>query len=287
MPLPDLHHADRWQLRTQTLSVKQTPLLMGILNVTPDSFFDGGMFSEPASAVEHGLQLAAQGADLLDIGGQSTRPGSTPIDAQDELRRVLPVVETLCKQTALPVSIDTFQPAVAEAALDAGAEIINDITAFRDPAMLRLAAGAGCGVCAMHMQGEPQTMQENPAYQDVTAEVLEFLRRRREVLIQEGIVPARIALDPGLGFGKTAEHNLELLRNARRFHALGSPLLFGPSRKQFIGRLIGNLTADRLPGTIAVALALAQQKIQILRVHDVAAVRQALLLFEKVSGTVS
>ncbi|MBN2579405.1 MAG: dihydropteroate synthase [Pirellulales bacterium] len=257
---------------------------MGVINVTPDSFSDGGKYFEPAAAVEHGIQLAGQGADLLDVGGQSTRPGATPIDAEEELCRVLPVIEALCKQTSLPVSIDTFQPTMAEAALDAGAEIINDITALRNPAMLRLAACSGCGVCAMHIQGTPQTMQEHPTYQDVVAEVFQFLTERRETLIQEGIAAERIALDPGIGFGKTVAHNLDLLRNARRFHTLGSPLLVGPSRKQFIGQVIGDPTADRLPGTIGVALALARQRIQILRVHDVAAIRQALLLFETTGG---
>jgi dihydropteroate synthase len=281
---PDLHVADRWQLRSKTLFVGRVPLLMGVINVTPDSFSDGGKHFQPEVAVAHGLKLAEQGADILDVGGQSTRPGATPVDPDEELRRILPVVRGLCQEAPLPVSIDTFQAEVAEAALGAGAEIINDVTAFRGLDLLRLAARSGCGVCAMHMQGTPQMMQENPQYENVLAEVLQFLRRRREALVEEGIAPARIALDPGIGFGKTAAHNLELLANAWRFHALDSPLVVGHSRKQFIGHVIGDLTADRLPGTLGAALALARQKVQVLRVHDVAAVRQAFMLFEAAGG---
>jgi dihydropteroate synthase len=261
------------------------PLLMGVVNVTPDSFSDGGRFFEPAAAIEHGLGLVAQGADVLDIGGQSTRPGAEPVGVDEELRRVMPVVEALCRQAAVPVSIDTSKAAVAREALAAGAEVINDITALTgDPDMLPLAVDSGVGVCAMHMLGVPHSMQDKPHYDDVVEEVLDYLGRRRDALTAAGIDMARIALDPGIGFGKTTEHNLQLLSNVGRLHALGCPLLVGPSRKRFIGRVLDDSQADRTAGTIGVALALARRRVQVLRVHDVAAVRQALLLFEAAGG---
>jgi dihydropteroate synthase len=301
----DLKVSDRWKLRGKTLFVGRIPLLMGIVNVTPDSFSDGGKYLDTDKAVEHGLKLAGAGADILDIGGQSTRPGARRVSVQEELDRIMPAVSTLCRISSVPISIDTFESGVAEEALIAGAEAINDITAFADPKMLDLAVSSGCGVCAMHMQGDPQTMQENPLYEDVVAEVLQFLRRRRDALTAAGIEPARIALDPGIGFGKTKEHNLALLSNAWRFHALDCPILIGHSRKRFIGQLAGSKNleavvqlppqlptqllpqqsvADSLPGTIGAALALARQGVQILRVHDVEAVRNALLLFEVCGG---
>jgi dihydropteroate synthase len=277
----DLKVSDRWKLRGKTLFVRRIPLLMGIVNVTPDSFSDGGKYLDPDKAVGHGLKLVGAGADILDIGGQSTRPGARRVSVQEELDRVMPVVSTLCRVSPAPVSIDTFEPGVAEEALIAGVEAINDITAFADPKLLDLAVSSGCGVCAMHKQGDPQTMQENPLYEDVVAEVLEFLRRRRDALTAAGIESARIALDPGIGFGKTREHNIALLSNAWRFHALDCPILIGHSRKRFIDQ---TAVADSLPGTIGAALALARQGVQILRVHDVEAVRNALLLFEACGG---
>jgi dihydropteroate synthase len=280
----DLKTADRWKLRTQTLYLGRMPLLMGIVNVTPDSFSDGGNFLDPVKAVAHALQLAAEGADLLDIGGQSTRPGSEPVSADEELRRVRQVLEELREKSPVPLSIDTYYPGVAEFAINCGVEILNDVTAFRNRDMLQLAVESGCGVCAMHLQGDPKTMQVEPRYDDVVVEVLKFLRWRRDELAEEGIDLARIALDPGIGFGKTLEHNLELLSNAWRFHSLDCPLLVGHSRKRFISQFFERPTADRLPGTIGAALALARQNVQILRVHDVAAVRQALMLFEAAGG---
>jgi len=269
----------RWKLRTRTLSAGPIPLLMGIVNVTPDSFSDGGQFLDPAAAIAHGLQLAAEGADLLDIGGESTRPGSESVGADEELRRVMPVIEGLREQTRLPLSIDTSKAAVAQEALDAGAEVINDITGLTgDDQMLSVAARAGCGVCAMHMRGTPRNMQERPAYWNVVAEVVEYLAERRDALTAAGVEQERIALDPGIGFGKTLEHNLALLRHARDLHALGCPILIGHSRKRFIADVLGDAETDRTAGTIGVALSLAEQGVQILRVHDVGAVRQALLL---------
>jgi dihydropteroate synthase len=280
-----LPFADCWKLRRRRLALGRLPLLMGIVNVTPDSFSDGGRFFDVQAAVEHGLRLVAEGAEILDIGGESTRPGSVPVDLQEELRRVMPVVEELCKRTDVPVSIDTAKAAVARRAIAAGAEIINDVTALAgDPAMAPLAAESGCGVCAMHCRGTPRTMQDNPVYADVVAEVLEYLRGRRDALLAAGIEQDRIALDPGIGFGKTTEHNLQLLANVRRLHELGCPVLIGHSRKRFLAEVGDGEDSDRTTGTVAVALALARQGVQILRVHDVAAVRRALVLFDAAAG---
>jgi len=251
---------------------------MGIINVTPDSFSDGGHCFDAEAAVAHGLRLAAEGADLLDVGGESTRPYAHTVDVQEELRRVMPVVGSLCRQTNLPVSIDTSKALVARHAIHAGAEIINDITAMRgDPDMTPLAVESGAAVCLMHMQGTPQTMQDNPTYDDVTAEVVGFLRDRRDALIEAGVAQDRIALDPGIGFGKTVEHNLRLLAHIDRLHSLGCPVLVGHSRKRF-------LAPDPSAGTIGVALAMARRGVQILRVHDAAAVRHALAMFQACGG---
>jgi dihydropteroate synthase len=284
--------ADHWKLRSRTIGFGQLPALMGILNVTPDSFSDGGRFFDAKAAVEHGLRLVTEGADMLDVGGESTRPGSAPVDLQEEIRRVVPVIEELRKKTAIPISVDTSKAEVARLAVEAGAEIVNDVTALTgDPAMIALAAATGCGVCAMHIQGTPRTMQEQPTYGDVVAEVHEYLRECRDTLLAAGIELERIALDPGIGFGKTTEHNLELLSNAARFRTLGCPVLIGHSRKRFIAGVIGHSSPDSYPaiadptaGTIGVALSLARQGVQVLRVHDIAPVREALLLFQASGG---
>ncbi len=281
----DLPRVQGWKLRSRLLLAGRVPLLMGVVNVTPDSFSDGGRFFDPARAVEHGLRLAAEGADLLDVGGMSTRPGSEPIDPGEELRRILPVIVSLARQTPTPISVDTYRASVAAEALAAGAEAINDVTALTgDADMPALAAESGCGVCAMHMLGTPQTMQRDPRYADVVAEVSGYLAGRRDALAAGGVEQARIALDPGIGFGKTTQHNLTLLRQIGRFHALGCPLLVGPSRKRFLGEAIGQCDADRTAGTIGAALALARAGVQVLRVHDVAAVRQALAAFAACGG---
>lgn len=277
--------ARRWQLPSGELVLGRRPLVMGIVNVTPDSISDGGRFVEPGAAIEHGMRLVAEGADLVDVGGESTRPDSVPVDGAEEIRRVLPVVDALVRLAKVPVSIDTSKSEVAREALDAGAEIINDVTGLaRDPVMLPLARERGAAVCAMHMQGTPQTMQRDPTYVDVVEDVFEYLRLRRDAMISAGIAPQRIALDPGIGFGKTTAHNLALLTNIGRFHALGCPVLVGHSRKGFIGKVLGDKQSDPAAGTIGVALALARQGVQILRVHDVAWVRQALVLFEAAGG---
>ena len=261
---------------------------MGVINVTPDSFSDGGRFFEPAAAVEHGLRLAAEGADVLDVGGESTRPYSAAVDTDEELRRVMPVVEALCRRTSLPVSIDTSKAAVAREALAAGAQIVNDVTGLTgEAAMVEAALEYGAGVCVMHMPATPRTMQDHPTYTDVVADVMAYLDGRRNSLTAAGIEPERIALDPGIGFGKTTEHNLALLKAAWRLHALGCPVLVGPSRKRFIGEVLSDNEADRTAGTIGVALSLARQGVQVIRVHDVAPVRQALLLYEATGGLVS
>lgn len=277
--------AERWQLRTRELSFVQLPLLMGIVNVTPDSFSDGGQFLDPRIAVDHALQLIADGADILDIGGESTRPYAEPVSADEELRRVLPVIEALAAEVAVPLSIDTSKAVVAQAALEAGAEIINDVTGLTgDPAMLAVAAKSAAGVCAMHMQGTPRTMQDNPRYENVVGEISDYLAARRQALVAAGIAPERICLDPGIGFGKTHQHNLTLMANCWRFHELGCPLLVGHSRKSFLAKLIGDSERNRTSATVGSALALARQGVQVIRVHDVRPVREALLAFAAMGG---
>ncbi len=245
---------------------------MGIVNVTPDSFSDGGRYYAAGAAVEHGLQLFSQGADLLDVGGESTRPGAHPVSAEEELRRVLPVVTQLARQSQVPISIDTSKASVARAAIDAGAEIINDVTALQgDSEMVDVAVATGAAVVAMHMRGTPQTMQANPVYQDVVVDVRAYLQGRRDALIAAGVPIERICLDPGIGFGKTVEHNIELVNRCRALLELGCPILVGHSRKSFLGRMLGDGEADRAAATLATSRSLAAQGVQILRVHDIRA----------------
>jgi len=282
----DSRRASVWQLRTRTLSLGNQPLLMGIINVTPDSFSEGGQFFGPEAAIEQGLKLLDEGAAILDIGGESTRPYSTPVTPQEELSRVLPVIEALHRARPDAIlSIDTSKAAVARAAIAAGAEIINDVTGLTgDPEMIAVAKETQAGVCAMHMQGTPQTMQDNPIYTDIVAEIHDYLRQRRDALLAAGIQRDRICLDPGIGFGKTHEHNVTLMANCDRFHDLGQPLLVGHSRKGFIGKLLGDKEAPRLFGTLGSALALAVQGVQIIRVHDVRPLKEALALFAACGG---
>jgi dihydropteroate synthase len=277
--------ASRWKLRGKELSFEQSPLVMGILNVTPDSFSDGGRFYTVQTAVDRAKRMEDDGADILDIGGESTRPYSQAISPQEELDRVVPVLEKLEGCISIPISIDTTKATVAEAAIGLGAEIINDVSGLEsDPEMISIAVRSGAGVCAMHMQGTPQTMQDNPTYEDVVQDIFGYLMQRKAWLMNQGILRERICLDPGIGFGKSHEHNLQLLRNAERFHQTGQPILVGHSRKGFIAKLLGNKDVDRTHGTVAVSLALALQKIQVLRVHDVAAHKQALKLFLSVAN---
>jgi dihydropteroate synthase len=279
------NRAVRWQLRTRTLEFGRLPCLMGIVNVTPDSFSDGGHFLDVSAAVDRALQLAADGAGILDVGGESTRPYATPVDEAEELRRVIPVLERVRAQCSTPISIDTSKAAVAREAIACGIEIINDVSALEgDPEMVEVATNSEVGVCAMHMQGTPGMMQDNPVYDNVVDEIHDYLLQRRNWLLAAGIAGERICLDPGIGFGKTHQHNITLLANCHRFHDLGCPLLVGHSRKGFIAKVLQNNLADRTAGTVGVALALALQGVQVIRVHDVASVRQALALFEAVGG---
>jgi dihydropteroate synthase len=252
--------------------------IMGVVNVTPDSFSDGGAFDDSAQAVDHGRRLAAEGASILDVGGESTRPGAQPVGAEEELRRVLPVLEGLA--AAGPrLSIDTSKAAVAEAALRAGATIVNDVTALRgDPAIAALLAEQECDVCLMHMLGEPRTMQRDPRYDDVVDDVKAFLSERLRFAVAEGIAAERIWLDPGIGFGKTMAHNLELLRRLHELVALGRPIVVGTSRKSFLGTLTGRGVHERVPATIATNVLAFAAGARVFRVHDVAEVRDALLV---------
>jgi dihydropteroate synthase len=250
---------------------------MGVVNVTPDSFSDGGLFLEEDSAVEHGARLAEEGAEILDVGGESTRPGAEPVPEDEELRRVRPVVERLAG-AGHRVSIDTTKPGVARAALDAGATIVNDVSAFRHaPGMAGLVADSGADCCLMHMLGEPRTMQEDPRYEDVVSEVKAFLEERVAFAVAEGVAEERIWLDPGIGFGKTVEHNLELLRRLDEIVAIGRPVVIGTSRKSFLGKLTGGRPeGERLPGTIATNVLALERGASVFRVHDVAEVVDAL-----------
>lgn len=260
---------------------------MGILNVTPDSFSDGGQFSGPLEAVAHGLRLEAEGARILDIGGESTRPGAAEVDAGEEANRVLPVLEKLSKlkRTETLLSIDTFKPSVARLALEAGADILNDVTGFRDPAMLELAATTPSqpGIVLMHMQGSPRTMQREPRYEDVVDEVRAFFDRRLEACLAAGIAEERICFDPGIGFGKTLEHNLSLLRHFERLRPGNHPLLVGVSRKSFIGKILSsNDIGDRLWPTVALTSLLRESGAEIFRVHDVKPNSEALRMTEAI-----
>ena len=300
-------------------------LVMGIVNVTPDSFSDGGQFLDTDRAVAHGLKLVSEGAEILDIGGESTRPGAQPVSESEELRRVLPVIEALAAQVKVPLSIDTMKPAVAQAALKAGASIVNDVAANRglnpltptlspsegareknetqnplapslspkgermsegrvrgDDAMWRVVSETGAGYVCMHMQGTPQTMQKNPVYEDVRREVADFFRERLGRLAQCGVAPEQVILDVGIGFGKTLEHNLQLLGGLSGFTKLGQPLLVGVSRKSFIGKILGDPKAERLPASLACATLAVEAGAQIIRAHDVAETVQAVRMTEAI-----
>jgi dihydropteroate synthase len=257
---------------------------MGVVNVTPDSFSDGGLYLDPEAAIAHGRELAAAGAEILDVGGESTRPGAAPVGEAEELRRVVPVIRGLGDIDG-QISVDTSKAAVAAAALDAGAGIVNDVTALRgDPEMAALCAERGCGVVLMHMLGEPRTMQDDPRYDDVVAAVKAFLAERLEAAMVAGIAEEKVWLDPGIGFGKTALHNLELLRHLGELRELGRPLVVGTSRKSFIGRIDGSAADDRLGGTIATSVLAAAEGAEVLRVHDIAEMRQALSVAMAILG---
>jgi dihydropteroate synthase len=267
---PRIPPASEWRCREHSLSFESVRV-MGILNVTPDSFSDGGRFLDLESAVARAREMAAEGADIIDIGGESSRPGSEPVDADEELRRVAPVLERL-RGDGLVLSIDTAKARVARAALDAGACIVNDVTALRgDPDMAALVAESGAGVVLMHMLGTPKSMQTDPRYDNVVRDIARFFEERREAARRAGIDDRRIVFDPGIGFGKTLEHNLEILRRLGEFLELGRPILIGPSRKAFLGRILGSEAGDRVEGTAAAVAASVLAGASILRVHDVRA----------------
>jgi dihydropteroate synthase len=257
------------RLRSRELDLS-TPVVMGVLNVTPDSFSDGGRFTHPAVAVERALEMAEEGAALLDVGGESTRPGAAPVSTQAELARVMPVIEALVAAGAPPLSIDTAKPEVMTAAAAAGVELINDVRALRAPGALEAAARSGCAVCLMHMRGAPATMQQAPEYADVVGEVHAFLAARLEACMAAGIGKERILVDPGFGFGKTLEHNLALMKHLDRFTALNVPLLVGVSRKSMLGAITGRPVEGRLAGGLALAALAVFGGARIIRSHDVA-----------------
>jgi dihydropteroate synthase len=264
-----------------------TTRIMGIVNVTPDSFSDGGAFASTQAAVDHGLRLVDDGADILDIGGESTRPGSEAVPLYEELRRVMPVIERLAQKTKVPISIDTRKPDVMARAAMAGARIINDVSALTyAPSAVETAARTGLPVILMHAQGDPKTMQQKPAYRDVVAEVSSFLKSRMVACVSAGMSADQIVLDPGIGFGKTLEHNLALFHALGTFNTLGAAgVLLGASRKSFIGHLTGVTSAkDRVPGSLATAIYAFEHRIGILRVHDVAETRQALTVWEAIKN---
>lgn len=277
-----------WTAGNVQLAAGPLPLLMGIVNVTPDSFSDGGEWFDAGRAVDHALRLAAEGADILDIGGESTRPGAVPVTLADELRRVIPVIAAVRERSATPISVDTYKADVAQEALAAGATIVNDISALTfDPRMIDVCAQSNCGVVCMHIQGTPQTMQAEPRYDDVVTDLVVYFIERLQSLTAAGIAAERIAIDPGIGFGKTAEHNLEILSHVASFQILGRPVLIGHSRKGFLKKILNRAVDERLYGTIGVAIAAAMQGADILRIHDVAAVRDSLLAWRAVAEKVT
>ncbi len=284
MPFPNLsQQGEVFRACDLTIPVSPRALVMGIVNLTPDSFWDGGRHDDPEAAVDHALALIDQGADLLDIGAESSRPGSEPVREEEEIRRLLPVVQALSKKRTIPLSIDTTKAGVARQALDAGASIINDISALRfDPDMARVVAETGAGVILMHMQGTPKTMQLDPRYVDVVGEVREFLLARIQSAAEAGIGPEQILLDPGLGFGKTVDHNVTLLGHLQDLAGLGHPLCVGVSRKAFIGQVLDKHVDQRLMGTAAAVAVAVERGARILRVHEVAEMRDVVRMVEAV-----
>lgn len=262
----------------------EQPVVMGVLNVTPDSFSDGGRFVRLDDAVERGVQMAEEGAAIIDVGGESTRPGALPVGLDEELRRVIPVIARLRSRTPAVLSVDTSKPEVMHAAAAAGAAMINDVRALREPGALEAAVMSGCAVCLMHMLGDPRTMQVSPSYGDVVAEVRRFLEERVETCLTSGLPAGRIVLDPGFGFGKTLQHNLELLRRLGELSVRGLPILAGLSRKSMLGALTGRSAEERVHGSVALAVMAALNGASILRVHDVAATSDALKIVAAVRG---
>jgi dihydropteroate synthase len=275
----------QWLTASGGLELGGRTRLMGVVNVTPDSFSDGGMFLDPEAAVRHGIELRAAGADALDVGGESTRPGSDAVAAQEEIDRVVPVIKRLAAEIDAPISVDTRKAEVAVAAIDAGAAIVNDVSAGReDPRMFEVVRESGAGMVLMHMLGDPKSMQQAPHYDDVVREVREFLEERVAAAEAVEIDRRRLCVDPGIGFGKTLEHNLALLRDVEALRLPGIPLLVGPSRKAFIGRVTGAVVGDRLEGTAGAVAWLAAKRVDMVRVHDVHEMRQVVAVVDAIVG---
>jgi dihydropteroate synthase len=273
-----------WRCRDREIVLGDHTRLMGIVNVTPDSFSDGGAFADTDAAVDHGVRLTEEGADLLDVGGESTRPGAEEVPTEEEIDRVVPVVERLVKEVDVPVSVDTRKAVVAARALDAGAAIVNDVTAGGDPEMFGVARSAGAGLVLMHMRGQPRTMQDDPRYDDVVAEVRDHLAARIGSAVAAGVPRAQLCVDPGIGFGKNLEHNLALLRSIASFRELRTPLLVGVSRKRFIGQLTGvEAPADRIEGTAGAVAWCAANGVDVVRVHDVLEMRRVVSVVDAIT----
>jgi dihydropteroate synthase len=275
-----------WRCGPHALPLRGRTLVMGIVNVTPDSFSDGGAYADPDDAVKHAVQMVGDGADLLDVGGESTRPGSEVVPAEEEIRRVVPVISRIVDDLPdVPVSVDTRKADVARAAVEAGATIVNDVSAGADPAMFGAVAETCAGMILMHMRGDPKTMQDDPTYYDVVAEVRGFLGDRVEAAVAAGVEMDRLCVDPGIGFGKTVAHNLAILHEIRAFHHLGVPVLVGPSRKRFIGMLTGTEVGDRIEGTAGVVAWCAAEGVDIVRVHDVKEMTRVVRIVDAIVGS--
>ncbi len=270
-----------WEINGRTLDFSKSPLIMGILNVTPDSFSDGGRFNEPQSAIDHALRMVEEGAEIIDVGGESTRPGSEPVTEKEELKRVIPVIEKLRNKTNALISIDTYKSRVALKALKAGADIVNDISGAQfDPKMVRVVKNADCPLIIMHIKGTPRDMQKDPFYEDVVEEIYGYFEQRIEYLENEGV--KKIIIDPGIGFGKRVEDNLHLLRDLKDFTFLSKPVLAGTSRKSFIGKILNREVDERLFGSVATQIVAVQNGAKIVRVHDVRATKDALKLWQSI-----
>jgi dihydropteroate synthase len=275
----------KFRIKGGEIELGKRTLVMGVLNVTPDSFSDGGLYFDKQLAIDRALQMVEEGADIIDIGGESTRPFSDPVPLEEELRRVIPVIEAIAPKVAVPISIDTYKAKVASEALQAGASIVNDISGLRfDPDLARVVSENGAGLILMHIKGTPKTMQLDPHYEDVILEIKEFLKESIKKAESEGVHPDSIVIDPGIGFGKKLNHNLEIFRRLRELEELGKPILVGPSRKSFIGEILGVPVSERLYGTLGAVAYCALKGVHIVRVHDVKAVRQVLDIIDAIES---
>jgi len=275
----------KFRIKGGEIELGKRTLVMGVLNVTPDSFSDGGLYFDKQLAIDRALQMVEEGADIIDIGGESTRPFSDPVPLEEELRRVIPVIEAIAPKVAVPISIDTYKAKVASEALQAGASIVNDISGLRfDPDLAKVVSENGAGLILMHIKGTPKTMQLDPHYEDVILEIKEYLKESIKKAESEGVHPDSIVIDPGIGFGKKLNHNLEIFRRLRELEELGKPILVGPSRKSFIGEILGVPVSERLYGTLGAVAYCALKGVHIVRVHDVKAVRQVLDIIDAIES---